>query len=162
MGNQAVEQYIWRDRKRFYRLAYSYVRNQEDALDIVSESIVKAMKNQRGLRDKKALRSWFYNIVVNTAYDFLSKNKRLVYTEDPVGKMGKEDRYEDIDLSYALSNLPDDLRTIIILRFFEDMKIEEIANTLDQNINTVKSRLYRALKVLKIEMTDEPDYRVFL
>jgi len=59
---------------------------------------------------------------------------------------GKEDAYNEIDLYNALDELPLQYKTVIILRFFEDLKLEEIAVIIDENINTVKTRLYRGLK----------------
>ena len=153
MGKTDIEQYIWQDRERFYRLAFTYVRNEEDALDIVSESIVKAIKNRKRLRDDRAVKAWFYSIVVHTAFDFMRKRNRTV-PSGQVPDRGTEDRYQDIDLTAAMTYLPEELRMIVILRFFEDMKISEIAQVLKQNENTVKSRLYRALRILKIELTE--------
>lgn len=153
MGNTEIEEYIWQDRERFYRLAFTYVRNREDALDIVSESIIKALKNKRGLRDDRAVKAWFYSIVVHTAFDFLRKRKRTVLSAE-MPDAGEEDRHQDLDLFEAMARLSEPLRIVIVLRFFEDMKIAEIANVLHENESTVKSRLYRALKVLKIKLTE--------
>lgn len=156
MGKTDIERYIWQDRERFYRLAFTYVRNQEDALDIVSESIVKAIRNYKRLRDKEAVTAWFFSIVIHTALDFMRKRKRTAPAEW-VPEQGIEDRYQDLDLLEAMACLPEELRMIVILRFFEDMKLAEIARILGQNENTVKTRLYRALRVLKIELTEPED-----
>jgi RNA polymerase sigma-70 factor (ECF subfamily) len=67
---------------------------------------------------------------------------------------GVVDEYENFDLQRALDNLPDNCHTIIILRYFEDFKIEEIAEILNENTNTVKTRLYKSLKMLRIKMND--------
>ncbi len=64
---------------------------------------------------------------------------------------------EYIDLYQALDKLPIKLKTVVLLRFFEDMKLEEIAQITCVNLSTVKSRLYKALKVLKINMEVEND-----
>ncbi|ETJ29097.1 RNA polymerase sigma factor SigV, partial [human gut metagenome] len=60
-------------------------------------------------------------------------------------------------LQKALDNLPSNYRTIIILRYFEDLKIDEIAEILNENINTIKSRLYKSLKILRIKMNDSEE-----
>lgn len=67
---------------------------------------------------------------------------------------GTIDEYENFDLQRALNNLPDNCRTLIILRYFEDLKIEEIAEILNENINTVKTRLYKSLEMLRIKMNN--------
>lgn len=67
---------IIENKENVYRLAYSYVKNKEDALDIVQDSIYKAMDNLELLKNPDAVKSWFYRIVVNTSLDFLRRNKR--------------------------------------------------------------------------------------
>ena len=62
--------------------------------------------------------------------------------------------YENIDLKRALDQMNPQDKAVIELRYFEDMKIEDIAKVLDENVNTVKSRLYRGLKKLRLELTD--------
>lgn len=118
-----IERWIWQNRGDYYRLAYSYVRDKEDALDIVSDSITKALRNKKGLRDRKAVKTWFYRIVVNTSLDFIRKNGRIIYVEDmSTQNDGQEDQYENIDLQHAMTHLPEKYRVVLILRYFEDMK----------------------------------------
>ncbi len=150
--------FITDQREAFYRLAYSYVRNKEDALDIVQDSICKALSTAKRLENPEAVKSWFYRIVVNTSLDFLRKNKRYVYVEDEVLEAvspSTEDQYEDIDLRAAIEKLPTLNKTVIMLRYYEDMKIEDIARIMNENINTTKTRLYSSLKKLRITL-DEP------
>lgn len=144
----------------FYRLAYSYVKNQEDALDIVQESIKKALTSLDKIKDPDAMKSWFYKIVVRTAIDLVRKQKKISLADDEMINFlsnGKEDTYKDMDLHKALDELPIQYKTIITLRFFEDLKLEEIAEILDENINTIKTRLYKGLKILHITITEEDD-----
>ena len=69
-------------------------------------------------------------------------------------EQGQEDHYENIDLKRALDQMNPQDKAVIELRYFEDMKIEDIAKVLNENVNTVKSRLYRGLKKLRLELTD--------
>ncbi len=149
--------HIIKNKERYYRLAYSYVKNVDDALDIVQESIYKAMSSLDSLRNPAYFRTWFYRIVVHTALDFLRQRNKTVLVEEEVlinSNSGTCDTYQDIDLKRALDSLPAKYRTIIILRYFEDLKIEDVAEILDENVNTVKTRLYTALRKLRIEMVD--------
>ena len=66
-----------------------------------------------------------------------------------------EDEYTDIDLQRALDSLPEQDKAIVIMKFFEDKKLEEIAEILNENLSTIKSRLYRSMKKLRIRLTDE-------
>jgi RNA polymerase, sigma subunit, SigV len=66
-----VTKFIIENREGYYRLAYTYVKNQQDALDIVQEAICKALESQHKLKNPDGIKSWFYKIVVHTALDFL-------------------------------------------------------------------------------------------
>ena len=149
------EDYVVKYKEPIYRLAYSYVRNADDALDIVQESIYKGISSLDSLKDFSAIKTWFYRIVVNTSLDFIRKRNREILVDAKyllTNDSGDVDSYADIDLERALDNLPDMYRIIIILRYFEDLKINEIAKVLDININTIKTRLYRGLELLRTNM----------
>ncbi|MCM3388908.1 RNA polymerase sigma factor [Ureibacillus chungkukjangi] len=142
------------NKENFYRLAYSYVQNQEDALDIVQDSIQKAILSKT-LKDDKAIKSWFYKIIVNTSLDFLRKRKKLTVVDDTTLQLhsqGVSEYYEDIDLHRAINELSPDYRSVIVLRYFEDLKIEEVAEILELNISTIKTRIYKGLKLLRVQM----------
>lgn len=151
------------NKENIYRLAYSYVKNKEDALDIVQESIYKAMTNIEVLKNPDAIKSWFYRIVVNTALDFLRMNKKIYSMDHEMIEnysSGTEDVYTNIDLKRTLQDLPVKYRSVIVLRYFEDMKIDEVAAVLNENVNTIKTRLYQALLLLRVKMNDEPSKEI--
>ncbi|SFD10526.1 sigma-70 family RNA polymerase sigma factor [Clostridium uliginosum] len=149
-----VEKYIIDNRNLFYRIAYTYTKNEANALDVVQESIYKALSSVESLREYKYVKSWFYRILIRTSIDYIRKNTKYSKMMDisEVNDTGKYDQYTDIDLEEALNTLSADYKTIIILRFFEDLKIEEIAEILNENTNTIKTRLYTALRKLKIKI----------
>ena len=148
--NQIAE-YVMEHRDNLYRLAYSYTRNADDALDIVQESVCKAMASRQSLKDFSLMRVWIYRIVVNTSLDVLRKRRRLVPLGDDAlqDDVGVRDRYTDIDLLQALDDLALQDRSIVVLHYFEDLKLDEVAFALELNVNTVKTRLYRALERLR-------------
>lgn len=150
-----LEQHVTENKQSYYRLAYSYTKNTDDALDVIQESIYKAMSSIKSLKKPEYLKTWFYRIIVNTSLDFLRKQKRLVIVDEESLSdyiPSTTDTYQDIDLQKALAGLPDNFRSVIILRFFEDLKISEIAEILDENVNTIKSRLYSSLEKLRISI----------
>ena len=154
---QQIADYAITYKENHFRLAYSYVKNVDDALDIVHESIYKAMSSMDSLKNPRYIKTWFYRIVVNTSLDFLRKQSKLIVTEDEIItslSLGAADKYQDIDLKRALEDLPHSYRSVIVLRYFEDLKIEEIAEILNENVNTVKNHLYKALEKLRIGMND--------
>ncbi|HWR44541.1 sigma-70 family RNA polymerase sigma factor [Sporomusa sp.] len=149
--------YVINNKENHYRLAFSYVKNVDDALDVIQESIYKAISTVDTLKNPGYLKTWFYKILVNTSLDLLRKRKKLVVVDDEVLlslDSGTFDNCEDIDLQKALDNLPVQYRSVVVLRFFEDLKIEEIAAILDENVNTIKTRLYKSLKMLRIQMNN--------
>jgi RNA polymerase sigma-70 factor, ECF subfamily len=155
---QALIQLITVNKENFYRLAFSYVKNKEDALDVVQESIQKAFLTMDNLKEQEKLKSWFYRIVVNKSLDFLRKHRRVNVMDDETLEFfcnGNHDVYQDIDLERCLDALPEKFRTVIVLRYFEDLKIEEMSEILKENQSTVKARLYRALSMLRIQMNME-------
>lgn len=148
---------ITENQDSIYRLAYSYVKNKEDALDIVQDSIHKAFLSIDKLQNQGSIRSWFYRIVVTTALDLLRKQKHVHVVEDERLESfipGQNDTYPNLDLAETLDDLPEKYRTVIILRYFEDMKIEDIAEVTQENVNTVKTRIYQALKRLRISLNE--------
>lgn len=140
--------------EKYYRLAYSYVHNESDAQDIVQEGACKAIVNSGSLKQAEYADTWIYRIMVNEAFNLLRKNRReqpgMDGIEEPV-----TDIYGDTDLYKALDTLEPFERTVVVLRFFEDLKLEQIAGITGENINTVKSRLYRALKKLNLTLREE-------
>lgn len=149
-----TEQILIDGYERFYRLAYSYVQNREDALDVVQESACKAIRDCGQVKNTDFLSTWIYRIVINTSLDLLRKNKKEIPAEE-MPEIPWEDKYQELDLKTALKHLDEKSRTIVMLRYFEDMKLENISRVVDENLNTVKARLYRALKKLRITMEPE-------
>ena len=148
------EQILTENYERYYRLAYSYMRNEDDALDVVQESAYRAIRDCRKVRNKDYLSTWIYRIVVNTALDMLRRKKKENITEE-LPEIPVEDQYQDLELRTVLNQLDDKSRTIILLRYFEDLKLEDIADIVGDNLNTVKARLYRSLKKLRLNLEAE-------
>ena len=151
-----VEKYIIDNKDSFYRIAYSYTKNEEDALDVVQEAMYKALYSVENIKEVNYIKTWFYKILVRTSIDFIRKNRKYnnMTDIDIIDETGEYDKYTDLDLRRALEELPIEYKSIIILRFFEDLKIEEVAIILDENVNTVKTRLYTALKKLKLKIEE--------
>ncbi|OJV65872.1 MAG: hypothetical protein BGO41_08005 [Clostridiales bacterium 38-18] len=148
-----LEEYLLEKRNAHFRLAYSYVKNDEDAWDILQDAIVKALRAIHKHQYPEYINSWFYRILINACLDFLRKRKRFISIEETDLETAI-DHYQDLDLQQALDNLPTELKTIIILRYFEDQKIGDIAKILDLNENTVKTKLYRSLKLLRMDLEE--------
>ncbi len=145
-------QYILENQDRFYRVAYSYTRHQEDALDAVQSAICKALEAHENIKNADAIRTWFYKILINECLTVLKKRGKVVLTADTVAQEEAyyEKGYEQGgDIEQELEKLEMDIQVIIKLRFFEEMSLKEISSITGFNLNTVKTKLYRGLKLLK-------------
>ena len=91
--------------------------------------------------------------MLNETFDLLKK-QRGSSLDELAFETGKEDLHVDIDLQRALNSMSKEDKAVIELRFFEDLKLSEIAEILGENISTIKSRLYRGLKKMKLELLD--------
>lgn len=150
-----IEKIICEKYNSYYRMAYSHVQNASDAEDIVQEGAYRAMKNSASLKQIQYAETWVYRIMLNEMYRHMSKNKTVAMDEFILEGLETEDRYENIDLRRALEQLQETDRVIIQLKYFEDRKLEEIAEILELNVSTVKSRLYRGLRKLKVDLEEE-------
>ena len=152
--------FVTTNQEHFYRFAYSYTREEQAALDAVQNAIYKALTKYQNLREMNHLKTWFYRILINESMTYLRKNKRMLAIEEIDFVMGYQHQYDidELNLYQNVNALPDKLRVIIILRFYEEMSLEEIATITKLNLSTVKSRLYKALKLLKLELKESDFY----
>ena len=156
VAQEVLLEYIKTNQNNLYKIAFTYTRNQEVALDVVQEAITKALENISKLRNEEYVKTWFYRILINEA---LKTRKRYTYyleyellENETYVNSHEEKIIENLDIYENIYNLNNKLKTVIILRFFENMKIEEIAFITKTNVNTVKSRLYKGLKELKFKI----------
>ena len=149
--------YLVEDQARFYRLAYSYLHDREEALDAVQTAVCKALEKQDSLRDAAAMRTWFYSILVNVCTDVLRQRKLVTLVPPEALDAGSyEDPLpEDGSLAKRVDALPPEVATIVKLRFYEDLSLKEISQIVDCQLSTVKTRLYTGLKKLRIAVEGE-------
>ncbi len=153
VAREILVEYIKENQNKLYKIAYTYTKNQDLALDIVQEAVTKALENIHKLKQEEFVKTWFYRILINEALQTVKKNKKIIeyeLVENETSTQNNEDNIvENIDIYNRIENLNDKLKTVIILRFFENLKIEEIAVITNTNTNTVKSRLYKGLNEIK-------------
>ena len=105
-ADEKIQQVLLECYEKYYRLAYSYMGNQEDALDVVQESAYKAIRDSKKVENENYISTWIYRIVVNTAIDMLRKRKKEgINTQIEDYEMPVEDTYSDPDLAVALNRL---------------------------------------------------------
>lgn len=147
---------------KIVNLVMRYVRDPELAMDIAQEAFIKAYRALPRFRGDSAFYTWMYRIAVNTAKNHLAAQRRRpmdieLDLQDPEqydlhAKLKETDTPEGVTLSNelretvekAIAALPEDLRTAIVLREIEGMSYEEIAQTMECPVGTVRSRIFRA------------------
>lgn len=148
---EIIEQLLLQNYNKYYRLACSYVYNDSDAGDIVQNGAYKAILNSHKIKSIEYAETWLYRIMLNEIFAKY-REKENASLEEISYEQGKEDTYENVDLQKAINTLEKKDRAVVVLRYFEDMKLEDIAEVLQENLSTVKSRLYRSMKKLRVEL----------
>jgi RNA polymerase sigma-70 factor (ECF subfamily) len=150
---KAFSNLIELEQSKLYRTAFLYTKNKDDALDIVQETVYKALISIENLKEAKYFSTWLIKILINNALDFLKKKNKVVMNgSDEMDNIPYKEVEIDnsIDLFNAIDSLNERYKTIIILRYYQDLTITQIANLLELPEGTVKSSLHRAIQELKI------------
>jgi RNA polymerase sigma-70 factor (ECF subfamily) len=165
-GDQAsLSELMRRHHQRLYRIALSYLRDPEDALEVVQETFVKAHRHCARWDGAAEVTPWLTRIAVNEAIDRYRRARRRKAAEEPLSEEGAHDGRWTADgpspertvlarelgerITLALLALPEKQRAIFVLRHHHGMELHEIAATLDMRLGTVKSSLHRALERLR-------------
>ena len=158
-----------RHQRRLYRVSLAYVRNPDDALDVVQETFVRAFQYAARWDGSAEVGRWLTRIAVNQAIDRYRRDKRHRATYEPLDEGDHDDRAADgapspertmagaetlTRITAALAGLPEKQRSIFVLRHYQEMSLEEIAETLGLRLGTVKSGLHRAIQGLRRRLAE--------
>jgi RNA polymerase sigma-70 factor, ECF subfamily len=149
---EAFETLVKNESEKLYKTAFIYVRNEEDALDVLQETIYKAFISIKQVKQPQFFNTWLTKILIRTAYDVLRKRKKLVFDENLISNIsdGSSRNVEGkMDVINAISSLNKNYQTAIILYYYHDLTIHQIAETMGKPENTIKTNLRRAKIELK-------------
>jgi RNA polymerase sigma-70 factor (ECF subfamily) len=138
-----------------YRMAFMYVRNEHDALAMVSETVCKAYSSKNKLRDPALFHTWMTRILINVCLNHIKRNKRvLLATEDFLDQLadhraGLEHKERHVVLSKAISCMRPEYKTVLLLRYYQQLSVKDTATVMGRRANTVKTLTRRALTELK-------------
>lgn len=148
--DESFEKLIEIHKEYLYKMAFIYVKNEHDALDIYQETVYKAYINISKLRNSSFFKTWITKILINNVH---MKNRHYnkfqdKKMEDYIGEIEYSNIEENIDLYDAIDNLDEKYKTSIILQYFQDFTVAQIAEVMECNENTVKSYIRRGKKKL--------------
>lgn len=150
----AFEALYDRYRDWVYRLAWRFTGNQEDALDVLQETFIYLLGKFPGFKLTAAMTTFLYPAVKHLSRTIRARKSRFISENDVLRELAATGSEEQTDrsrseLATVLSNLSDESREILLMRFVDDMSLQEIAAALNVPVGTVKSRLHRALRALQ-------------
>ena len=169
---EAFGEIVRRWERKIFALCFGMLCREDEARDAAQETFISAYRNLSGFRGDAKVSSWLHRIAVNQCLTYKrrakTRSEEFLDTED-----GSEERvfiaplqnsparraeqFERLKLvRTAVSSLPTDLRQIVVMKEFEEMTFQEISETLELPLSTVKSRLYTALKQLKMKLERTP------
>lgn len=153
-NNGAFNELVDRYQLTMYRTAFSIVKNPEIAKDVTQDGFIKSWENLGSFNPKYKFYSWLYRIIVNEALNRVRQNKNFESISNqssdgatPFKELIKKE--ENRQLYEAIESLPAEFSSVIYLRHFEELSYREIAEVLDIDEKTVKSRLYGARMKLR-------------
>lgn len=148
-----LESFLEENLDSVYRFAYTYMRSREEAEDIVSESVVKALKGLDKLEKGSSIKCWLYSIVANTALSSLRSRGRCVCTDlQELDIHNAEDDHSMLNFESMINSLDEQAKAIIVMKCCDEMTFSQIGKVLKINENTAKTRFYTAVKKLKNEV----------
>lgn len=149
---------VRQQQKAMYALAFSIVKNEEDAADIIQDAILKAYCHREGLRDTKKFKSWILSIVHNTAVEFLRSHRDTVDIDqqwDLAVPESSLDTAARLTVWDAVQQLPLSYRTVVILFYYNGLPTQTIAQITESSAVAVRKRLFRARKMLAERLNQE-------
>jgi RNA polymerase sigma-70 factor (TIGR02954 family) len=138
-----------------YKTALSFLRNDEEALEAIQEVTYRAYKGIRKLKEASYFKTWLLRIMINYCNDQLKIQKRVVINDEMLASIGVSENHSEMELRDAMLGLDDRSREILTLKYFHDLKIKDIAGTMQCPEGTVKTWLNKALKALREKLEEK-------
>lgn len=144
-----------------YRMGLAMTGRPEDAEEALAETALAILEDIDGLRSPRYFYTWATRIMINACHALGRQRGKVVPIAEPedvdagsVSFQGDSGWADQADLQAALGKLSEEHRTVVVLRYLEDMSVSEVAELLDVPEGTVKSRLHHALRKLRVRLAD--------
>jgi RNA polymerase sigma-70 factor (ECF subfamily) len=156
------EDIIHRYQDTVYRIAFTYCRNAPDAQDVAQDVFVRYIKRKPYLKSEEHLKAWLIRVTMNVAKSLLTSSwsKKVVpisENEQSItdGELVITEEHTNADTYSAVMSLPEKYRSVVMLYYFEDYSINEIAQILGRSETAVQTQLQRARAMLKTKLKEE-------
>ncbi|MCF0148991.1 MAG: RNA polymerase sigma factor [Clostridium sp.] len=148
---EALLNLILKEKDNYYKLAYFYMKNEHDALDILQEMIIVVYKEISKLKKISSFYIWSKKILVNLCKKELSKKNKFEEVDNLLSseEKGFKDIENKIYLKFLIESLNNDQKEVIKLKYYLDYSYDEIANILDIPLGTVKSRINKGINKIR-------------
>jgi RNA polymerase sigma-70 factor (ECF subfamily) len=159
--------------RHVYSICYRYTNSKEDSLDLTQEVFIKIYKSMDTFNTEKTFKPWISKITVNTCLNYIRSNKtknNITSIDEEIleNKLKASGSTEDSILFYdtkkhlenEISNMPDTIKIVFILRYFNKMSYSDIAKTTALPLGTVKTNLYKGKRLLKNSLINKGVWEV--
>lgn len=149
---EAFSNLIKQNKLYLYKTAYMYVKDEDKSLEVLQETIVRGIASISKLKNPMYFKTWITRILINVAIDMNRKNSKveqLTEASEVIEEKNSISLEEKLDLYNAVDLLNENYKTVVIMKYFNDMKIKDIAEVMNVPENTVKTYLNRAKVSLK-------------
>lgn len=151
------------DKHKLYGVAYSYMLNQQDALDAVQETVSKVWAKRKSLKQPEYFTTWTVRILIRVCMDEKKKKRREVPTAaHQLGHAGVQTELSvntdrKVDMEKLIRKLQPKYRMVIVLKYYRDLTIPDIAELMDKPEGTIRTWLHKGLKLMRLEMESEEE-----
>ncbi|KOY81446.1 RNA polymerase sigma70 factor [Lysinibacillus macroides] len=153
---EAFYQLIEQEQHKLYRMAYVYVQNENDAIEVFQQTIIRAYEGLPQLKEPRYFATWLTRIMINCCKTYMAKKNtiQLVEPQSLADLNSTSPTYieEELDLWQALCQLEDKYKTVLLLRFYQDYSVKDIAVILQCPEGTVKTHIRRGLQALRQQL----------
>jgi len=142
---------------RLYRIASAIVKKKEDIVDAMQETIIKAYESLSRLREATFFETWIIRILINECNAILRKKQRVIPFAEIRPSAVTSKAYEAVDIHQLVDQLDEEKRQLIILHYFQDIPLKQVADIMNISEGTAKTRLHRTRKLLSHWLQDHEE-----
>lgn len=156
--NQEITDIYMRNHLLLYKICFLYMRNSDDAADILSETFCKMIEKSPQFKDTEHEKAWLIRVSTNLCKNHLkSKYRQHANIDDYVETLAQDTSTDDMseNVRISMENLPDKYKAVLVLYYYEGYSSEQIAKILRKPASTIRNDICKARKLLKEAMEDE-------